>query len=504
MSNSSNHAKDEPDQISDPVESLQTIIQTNQPAEISENNRAGDVNFPKRKKSFDSPKQYDSADSSAESAPPAKRTSIYQNRNFMLLWTAQALTQTAQNTLNLALVNYVNQLSGGSPTQTAIATVAFVLPGVFFSAIAGAFVDRVDKRTILIITNVLRAVIIPWLVFMANIPIAIALPIIFLITFLFSSFSQFFAPAEGALIPFLVKEGELTHANSMFQITLFAAQFIGFSLLAPLLPRWIGSQNLFWVIAAIFAFCIVLTWALPNNLERYRRPMIAGEEARNLVSEMLSEIKEGWQFIRTQPSIWMSIIYLSLVQSVLFSMTAIGIPYISKQGSGLGQNESDIIYVLAPMSIGLGIGVWVVNKVVRHNNRSRLMFRATVAMGLTMAGVGLVKPVADLWVHIFSPGVPLGGPGLQLLLVALSIPFGLEVAFLNIPSLTILQEKSPKELVGRVFAAYFTFANLVSILPIVFSGAMSDIIGFVPTFAIIGGAILGIAYYSYRNLPKTS
>src|SRR5690242_17147212 len=87
---------------------------------------------------------------------PKKEPSLFRNRNFMLLWIAQALTQTAQNTLNLALVDYVSRLTNGSPTATAIATVAFVLPGVFFSALAGVFVDRFNKRYILIATNGLR------------------------------------------------------------------------------------------------------------------------------------------------------------------------------------------------------------------------------------------------------------------------------------------------------------------------------------------------------------
>src|SRR5690242_11510230 len=112
---------------------------------------------------------------------PRKEPSLFRNRNFMLLWVAQALTQTAQNTLNLALVDYVTRLTNGSPTATAIATVAFVLPGVFFSALAGVFVDRFNKRYILIATNGLRALIVPWLVLMSGIPVGIAVPCIFLI-----------------------------------------------------------------------------------------------------------------------------------------------------------------------------------------------------------------------------------------------------------------------------------------------------------------------------------
>ncbi len=435
--------------------------------------------------------------------PPEQKvrpSSILNNRDFMLLWVAQGLSQTAQNTLNLALVNFVYLLSGGSPTQTAIATVAFVLPGVFFSALAGVFVDRIDKRRILIITNILRALVIPWLVFMADIPLAYAIPLIFLITCLFSTFSQFFAPAEGAIIPYIVKQDQLTQANSLFQVTLFGSQFLGFSILAPLLPRWIGSQNLFWVIAVIYVICIFLTWWLPHDLEKDMPK--STEPTKSIVSSLWHDIKEGWRFIRSNRPIWRAIVYLSMIQSVLFTMTAIGIPYVSKKGTGLGQEEGDIIYVLAPLSIGLAIAVYLVNKLITSRNRDKILVWATYAMGVTLFLVGLVKPLADLWVGIFTPGVPIGGPGLYLVLISLSIPVGFWIGLLNIPALTILQEQSPKEIVGRVYAAYFTFANLVSIFPILFAGAMGDIIGLVPTFFLIGLAVIGIGYYCHRDRLK--
>jgi Na+/melibiose symporter-like transporter len=430
-----------------------------------------------------------------------KTGSVLTNRNFMLLWIAQAFSQTAQNTLNLALVNFVYLLSGGSPTQTAIATVAFVLPGVFFSALAGVFVDRINKRRILIVTNILRAMIIPWLVFMGDIPLAYAIPLIFLITCLFSTFSQFFAPAEGAIIPFLVKQEQLTQANSLFQITLFASQFLGFSILAPLLPRWIGSQNLFWAIAVIYLLCVFLTWWLPNDLEKDMREPV--ESTRTLIGTIWHEIKEGWRFIRSNRAVWRAIVYLSTVQSVLFTMTAIGIPYVSNKSDGLGQEEGDIIFVLAPLSIGLGISVYLINKLITPRNRDKILVWATYAMGITVILVALLKPFSDLWVKIFTPGVPIGGPGLIFVLIGLSIPFGFWIGVLNIPALTILQDQSPKDIVGRVYAAYFTFANLVSIFPILFAGAMGDLIGLVPTLILIGLGVVAIGYYCHQDRLKS-
>ncbi len=428
---------------------------------------------------------------------PEKEKSLFRNRNFMLLWIAQGLSQTAQNTLNLALVDYVSRLTKGSPTAAAIETVAFVLPGVFFSALAGVFVDRFNKRQIMIITNVLRAVIVPWLVLMSGLPVGIAVPLIFLITCVFSTISQFFGPAEGAMIPLLVAPNQLTRANSFFQMTFFGAMFVGFSILAPLLPRIIGPENLFAAIAVIYVGCTLLVWWLPHNVEK---PIERQGDTRSMVSTIWKDLKEGWRFIRADRLIWLAIVYLSTVQSALFIMTAIGIPYIGEKGLGLPQG--DIIYVLAPMSIGLGLSVGFVSRLITPRNRSNRLVMATVWLGINLAIVGLVKPVAEIWVNIFDKGVPIGGPGLYALLIIFSLPFGFSIGLLNISSLTILQERSPKEMVGRVFAAYFTFANFVSIFPILFAGGLGDLIGLVPVFIIVGIVVSLVGYYGHVNEPS--
>ncbi len=443
----------------------------------------------------------------ADSGKPAnpngddETVSVFRNRNFMLLWIAQGLSQTAQQILNITLVLYVGKLTNDSPTQTSIVTVCFLLPGVFFSAIAGVFVDRYRKRTTLLITNLTRALIVPWLFFMSSLPLPIALPSIFIITLFFSTISQFFNPAEAAIIPLLVKPHQLTRANSLFQVTLFATLFLGTSLLGPLLPGIIGAENVFLLMAALYALCVVLVWWLPDN--EHLAPREKEQTVWETVRDLFKDVYEAWKFIRTDTQIWLAIIYLSTVQTVLFTMTAIGIPFVGDKG--LRQPPNTIIFVLAPLSIGLGIAVGLVNVLSKPNIRMKVLVRSCAALGLSLMSVGLVKPIADLWVLIFTPGVPIGGPALLLLLIVLSMPFGFAVGLLNIPSLTILQERSPKDLVGRVFAAYFTFANGVSIIPILFAGALGDIFGsiFGPTYAVVpvfflfGLIIIGVAYYGH-------
>src|SRR6266508_3554095 len=125
--------------------------------------------------------------------------SIWRNRDFLLLWLAQAISQTAQNAIWYGIVVLVQHRSNSS-TQLSVAVLTLVIPSVVFGVLAGVYVDRWDKRTVLIATNVIRGCIaFGYAVFDLAGPLPLSLLLV--INFLFSTVGQFFAPAETAMIP---------------------------------------------------------------------------------------------------------------------------------------------------------------------------------------------------------------------------------------------------------------------------------------------------------------
>ena len=81
--------------------------------------------------------------------------SIWSNRNFLLLWLAQAISQTAQNAIWFGIVVLVQQRSHSS-TLLSVAVLTLIIPSVIFGVLAGVYVDRWDKRLVLIATNLIR------------------------------------------------------------------------------------------------------------------------------------------------------------------------------------------------------------------------------------------------------------------------------------------------------------------------------------------------------------
>src|SRR5512133_3585124 len=122
--------------------------------------------------------------------------SLIKNRNFLLLWIAQIFSQTAQQIINLALILQVEGLTGSSTAVSGI-IISFTIPAILFAALAGVFVERNSKRTVLVITNVARgAMVVAYVLTDAKWGPGAVLPVFYVVTLLFSSVSQCFNPAE--------------------------------------------------------------------------------------------------------------------------------------------------------------------------------------------------------------------------------------------------------------------------------------------------------------------
>ena len=120
---------------------------------------------------------------------------------------------------------------------------AFTIPAILFGSVAGVFVDRWSKKVVLVASNIWRGILvllIPPLLWLTHDwqPVGV-LPVGFLIilgvTFLVSTLTQFFAPAEQSAIPLIVQEQDLLSANSLYTTTMMASVIVGFAVGEPVL-----------------------------------------------------------------------------------------------------------------------------------------------------------------------------------------------------------------------------------------------------------------------------
>ncbi len=192
--------------------------------------------------------------------------SVFRNSAFVRLWSAQAATQIGGNMVLFGLtVIVVEAASSNTPVSLLILT--FLVPAVLFSAVAGVYVDRFDRRVILVGTNFLRAVAMIGLYLVGDNLAAILLLNIFI-----STVTTFFAPAEAAMIPAIVERPQLLAANGIFTLTLNAAFAIGFALLGPLVVNVAGAETLILIVAVLYFVAAVLCFTLPKSPPPERDP----------------------------------------------------------------------------------------------------------------------------------------------------------------------------------------------------------------------------------------
>jgi hypothetical protein len=123
---------------------------------------------------------------------------VLRNRPFLLLWLSQLATQVGGNMVLYGLTVVILEATSLSSAVSAL-FLTFLVPAVLFSAVAGVYVDRLDRRVVLVVTNVLRAALL-----LAMWAVGPDLGLLLLFNVILSTLTVFFAPAEAAMIPALV------------------------------------------------------------------------------------------------------------------------------------------------------------------------------------------------------------------------------------------------------------------------------------------------------------
>ncbi len=433
-----------------------------------------------------------------DAASPLPVRNILKNRYFLLLWMAQAVTQVAQNAVGFVVMVIVQDHTH-STTQTSCAVLSFITPSVLFGILAGVLVDRADKRMVLVATNLLRAGAVLGYFFTDG-----AFALFFLVTFIFSTISQFFGPAEIAAIPMLVRRDQLITANSLFQLTVSVSQLLGFVLLAPLVIKFFGTQAFgvrvfFSIIAAIYVLAALMVWFLPPDREKPKP--LTGEEGSTLVRGVLEEIGQGWRIITGDRATWTSVLQLTLMSTLLMALAPLATAFAE---SVIRVRPEDAAYILAPAGLGVLVGTLAMPGLARRFAKGTLINLGLVSMGLGLMALAAVKTGGSyLLYNVVGRIMDTAGlhqaVGLVPIVMVLAFLLGLEFASVNIPAQTVLQERCPPSFRGRIFAVWFVLSNVASILPLIFIGAVADLIGVNKVILLIGVGIMLFGLASVRH-----
>ena len=397
---------------------------------------------------------------------------VLRRRDFRYLWAAQAASQLADKFLMFTLLIYMYSITGRASYQSAL-MVAYTMPSVLLSAPAGVYADRHDKRTLMIATNLVRGamvVLIPVAQFVPGVKHQ-AWPLI-IITLLFSSAGQVFAPAEAASIPSLVARHQITQATSLFMTTVILTLVLGVPA-ATLCIGFLGTQAPFYVAAGLFVLAGIAVWRVGTSLRTVK-------EGTAPAPHILRELREGAAILRNSPALRLGLYQLALALVVVFTIFALGPVYMVKV---LHRSDQDTYIVLVPATFGLIATAAVLGQRATFS-RAALLVGAVVTAGVALLVMGIVP---DVLRHFGAGGalIPLAVP--------MALVFGCALGALLIPAFIVLQERTTPASRGRIFGGIFTVINAAVAIPLLLAGVIADVLGVDRVVAALGVLLILLA-----------
>jgi MFS family permease len=426
---------------------------------------------------------------------------VLRNRSFLIVWLSQLATQVGGNMVLYGLTVLIFTASG-SNSAVSVLLISFLAPAVLFGALAGVYVDRFDRRQVLVATSLLRAVF-----FLAIAIFDTNVGVILLLNLAVSIATTFFAPAELSVIPLVVPRGQLTAANGIFTLTINAAFALGYTLMGPLLVTIAGPTLLIFIVAALYLVSAALCWTLAPAPPQ---PLPAGHdtlhEAEAAVGSVLGQLRDGIAYIRANPTVAWALTYLGVAASIVGVLGALGPGFAVRV---LGLTSKDFVVVVLPLGFGVVAGVLLVNAIRNVVPRRRTIEVGLVTLGVCLVLITIANPISELLQRVNAAQPVLNASALvSVLAVVVAIAFiaGIAYASIAIPAQTELQEVIPEDVRGRVFGILNTLVSIASFLPIIIVGPVSDAIGTPPVLLAAASLVglSGVASIVMRRRPGDS
>lgn len=363
---------------------------------------------------------------------------VFRNRNFTLLWSAQ-LVSTIGDALTALAASILVYRATGSALSVGLMLMATAAPSIFVGLFAGVFVDRLDRKRIMLVAEIVRALLI------LTIPFLVGINILFLyvIVLLTSSIGQFFNPAQSSLIPEVATDEELAAANSLMAISSFGATAVGFA--ASGFLATISIELAFYIDALTFLFSAACIF--------FVRVSHVKPEGETSVANILGNMKSGVNFLFNQPILRSSFIILPIMGLSFGLSNALLLPFATQ---ALGATEFEYGVQEALTSLGF---------VVASLMMARFADRLPAGQWLTISFVGMGIVMA-----IYS----------QLSSIYLAFIFVTLSGFLNAPSVVarqlVLQRNTPREMRGRVASVFFVTRDVAFLFGMVLTG-LADFVG---------------------------
>jgi MFS family permease len=378
------------------------------------------------------------------------------------IWLAQVVSQLGDGMFTTAIALAVLDRTN-SGTALSLTVIAQFLPFLFLGIVAGALVDRWERRRTMVVSDIVRGVVVLLIPLLDRLGALHAYSYA-VVAFLLTTAGLFFDPAKNALIPTLVSRTALARTNALLESTR-QVLFVAGPAVGGVLIALIHIDGVFIVDGATFFLSALILSGVPRARPE-DAPIPAGEDDTG--GEGLgTAIRRGLDYIRRHRLLRL-IVGVGAALNFFLSPLPILIPLFFTQVLHTGPSAFGA--AISIIFVGFLIGAVLVGAFAQRLGKGWL----TVG-GVLLAGVAT---------GLFSLGPPVS------IVLGLALLGGVAIGALNVCESTVIQENAPDTMRGRVFAVYESVSQGGRAVAVALSGVLADLVGVSSLFLAVGVLVL--------------
>ncbi|HMN59163.1 MAG TPA: MFS transporter, partial [Anaerolinea sp.] len=383
---------------------------------------------------------------------------LFRNRNFLALWIGQMISFVGDYFVMLAVPIAINRLTG-SAMMVGLSFIAAAIPALLLGPVAGVFIDRWDRRKVMIISDGMRALLVLLMLLVRS---ADQVWIFYLANFLVACTSQFFMPARNAVLPLVVADrDDLLAANGLMQLVGTVGFLAGPALAGFAIAAW-GEAPAFLAnsLGYLASALAVMTMVVPRTTRSQFPPTGA-------LGVVLAELRSGLAFLFGNRSTLGVMVMLAVAQLGIGAFIVVWVPFLQRyfnqgaQGVGLVDSSFGAGMLLGGLLLG-----WFARRV-----------RMTPLAAVGMLVMGFIS-------------LPIGYLPTFFLVIVVNVLFGIAWVPVQSALTTIMQLAVPDLMRGKVSSSLNAVVTVGGLLSMGLASFAGEAIGLRNIFVVVGAMII--------------
>ena len=361
---------------------------------------------------------------------------VLKNKNFFFLWLGQLISNFGDRLNQMALVALIYMKNPGSEIALAKLISFTIIPVFLIGPIAGAWVDRLNRKNIMIISDVSRGVLvllIPLFIILNQI-----LPI-YLVIFIVFSISRFFIPSKMAIIPELVSKEKLLVANTLQDTTHTIGNVAGLVAAGILVNmRHVGAIGGFYIDSlTFFVSAILIAMITHDKSSKDMKEELA--VTRDAIKDsfrrsIFHEIKEGFNYLARYSNMRFVMFVFFLLMAWLGAISCVIIVFVQQAFS---TSTRDLGFLGMFLAGGLFLGTIFYGRLAQKVRKKKAIYISFIAAGILIILFAIFLSM--------RPSLIIAG--------MLSAAIGISVSPIMVSTNTLTHEMIPEEIRGRIFSS---------------------------------------------------